>query len=199
MVQTISRMYATPMQAKRAFEELKQEGYQDLHIFHGPAASEEGAEPSGPSRNDTVAALNKAFILKHHASAYAERISKGASLVAVHAVFGTAFKAKTILETHEPIDSGVPETVDYANLWNEAYPVSSALQLPLLTSTKLPFEKMWNVPSLTSDKVLFSNWLGFPLLSRSRTPFSDAASLPLLSEGETPFSSSLGLPLLTKG
>lgn len=197
MVQTISRMYATPTQAKRARDELDQQGYQDLHIYTGPVAGEDGAVAASPPRADIISALTKAYILKHHAGAYADRIAKGGSLVTVHALFGTALKAKTILDSHDPIESGVPDPVFPAYVWDDNYPMSSALQLPLLTSTKLPFETMWNVSSLTRSKALFSDWLGLPLLSKAATPFSDAASLPLLSASQTPFSSLLGLPVLT--
>lgn len=197
MTQTISRMYATQTQAKRAFDELKKLGYDDVHMISATKATGEGAEAASASRDSIVSALTGAYILKQHALVYAERISNGGTLVTVHALFGTALGARNAMDALTPIDSGVSDPVYPSYAWNEATPVSSALQLPLLTKTQLPFEKMWNLPSLTRARMFCSDWFGLSLLTKSATPFSKSAGLPLLSSASTPFSSRLGMPLLT--
>lgn len=198
MTQTISRMYATHAQAKQAFDEFKELGYEDVHLFAGAQPGGEGSQAPTPSRDSILSALTRAYILKQHASIYADRISTGSSLVTVHALFGTALKARQVLDGLDPIDSGVPDPVYPSYAWDQATPFSSALQLPVLTKTKLPFEKMWNLPSVTRRPSFFSNLFGLPLLSKAATPFSRSAGWPLLSRLPTPFSSKLGMPLLTK-
>lgn len=201
MTQTICRMYATKAQAMKAAAELGARGYSDVHVFSGEVPSAQAdantnAAPVGPTVSSLVQGMRDAFILDSHAKVYADRVSKGGSLVCVHAVFGKALQATKVLERFEPIDSGVREKSTDWVVWDEAAPLSSALQLKTLTQTKLPFEVMWNVASITSRLTFFSNWIGLPLLSRG-TSFSSLFGMSLLSRNGTPFSSQLGLPLLT--
>lgn len=201
MTQTICRMYGTKVQAMRASAELEARGYTDVHVFSaapapGEESGEEGAAPAVPPVSSLVQGMRDAFILDSHARMYADRVSKGGTLVCVHAVFGKALEATNVLDKFEPIESGVSEAASDWCDWDEATPFSSALQVKTLTETKLPFEAMWNVASITSRPTLVSHWFGLPLLSRG-TWFSALFGLSLLSRNGTPFSSQLGLPLLT--
>ena len=196
MTQTISRMYSSSAQATKAFEDLKKLGYQNVHMFSAPVTGVDGAAAHGSPVKEIAAAMMKAHILKHEAQVFAERVSKGASLVTVHALFGTALDARTALDSHGAIDSGVAEPDHTGHLWDEKTPVSSALRMPVLSDNKLPFEKMWGVRSITNGPSYVSSCLGFPMLSKPGTPFSSAMGRQLLSNNKTPFSTRLGLPLL---
>jgi hypothetical protein len=201
MTQTISRMYASKAQAAKAVEDLKKLGCNTVHLFSAP-------EPSGEMNGDGAkvhtpppvagieAAMLKAHLLKHEAKVYAERVSKGAALVTAHALFGTALDVRDALDSHGPIDSGVPDVKDPAFLWDERTPMSSALRMRVLSEHSLPFERMWGVPSVTKGAAYFSSCLGMPMLSKPGTPFSSALGRNTLSSNKTPFSSRLGLPLL---
>lgn len=207
MTQTINRMYGTRIQGMRAADALRARGYKDVHVFDGttpdqPSSDQEGtaaSAPAGRSAASILADMHKAYILDQHARVYADRVSLGGTLVTVHALFGTAYEATNVLDSFDPIDSGVPEPVFESYAWNEKIPFSSALQIKTLTKTKLPFEKMWNVPSVTRKPTFLSELLGFSLLTSSTTPFSDLLGLTLLSRDATPLSSQLGLRLLVKG
>lgn len=201
MTQTICRMYGTKAQGMRAAAELEARGYTDVHVFSGEApvqevAGEESAAPAVPSVSTLVQGMREAFILDSHARVYADHVSKGGTLVCVHALFGKALEATKVLDRFSPIASGLPDAASDWCVWDEATPLSSALQFKTLTETKLPFETMWNVASITTRQTLFSNWLGLPVLSRG-TSFSSLLGLSLLSRSSTPLSSQLGLPLLT--
>lgn len=196
MTHTISRMYASKAQATKAFEHLKKLNYINVHMFAAPSANEDGTSAPGSSVAEIAAQMMKAHILKHQAHEYAERVSKGASLVTVHALFGTALDARTALDSHGPVESGVPEPDYTGYIWDEKTPISSALRLRVLAEQKLPFEKMWGVPSVTKGVVHYSSLLGLPMLSKPGTPLSSALGRNTLSSNKTPFSSRLGLPLL---
>lgn len=203
MTQTICRIYATKAQGLKAADELKSRGFKDVHVFSGAAPVQEAAgegeaapAPAGPSVASLVQSMRDAFILDSHARVYADRVSKGGTLVCVHALFGKALQATKLLDKFSPIESGVPDArTDWVD-WDERTPLSSALQFKTLTETKLPFETIWNVASIISRPTLFSNWIGLPVLSRG-TSFSSLLGLSLLSRSSTPLSSQLGLPLLT--
>lgn len=206
MTQTINRMYGTRIQGMRAADELKARGFKDVHVFDGakpiqPASDHEDPAASAPAPRSGASLLvemRKAYILDSHARVYADRVSLGGTLVTVHALFGTALEATNVLDSFDPIDSGVPEPVFESYAWNEKIPLSSALQIKTLTKTKLPFETIWNVPSVTRKPTFFSKLLGFSLLTSSKTPFSSLLGLTLLSRDATPLSTQLGFPLLVK-
>jgi hypothetical protein len=189
MTQIISRMFATRDQAAKACEELKQRSYQHVFQFSAPT---EGAA----STDDLVASMTKAFIPGSEARIYAEKIAKGSHLVSVHAPFSGGHRATWILDSYGPVDSGVPATASESSAWDSATPTSSALRMPLLSKTALPFEAWMGTPSLSAKPWTVSGCLGLPLLSKSPTPCSSALGMSTLSGNPTPLSSSLGLPLL---
>lgn len=188
MAQTICRMYGTRRQAEAAVEDLKLNGYEDCFLF--------GAD-AGASQAGIVDAMCRAHILKYHAQVYADRVAKGGTLVMLHAEFGMALKATQIMESHQPIDSGITEPVSERIGWDDATPLSSAMQLPVLLETKLPFQSFWNIASLTSHHWTLSGMFGMPTRSASATPLSSATGMPTLTRCATPFSSLLKLPVLS--
>jgi hypothetical protein len=211
MTQPIIRIYDSETQATKAANHLRGEGYANLFQFSGPSGK--GAT-SAAARNALVASMTAAHIWKSHAEVYADRLTKGKSLLMVHAPFGRAHNATQVLDSYGPSEVGVVEkdgSIEFG--WDEAAPLSSALLLPVLAQTRHPFETLTGIPSLSKGKAFFSGCLGFPLLkdgaakrntsmgfrmlSSSATPLSSAIGMRTLSQNPTPLSSLLGLKVLS--
>lgn len=188
MAQTICRMYGTRREAEAALEELRVSGYAESFLF--------GAD-AGSSQASVVDAMCRAHVLKNRALIYADRVVKGGTMVMVHARFGMALKATQIMDKYPSIDAGIAESSEAHIEWNESHPFSSALQLPVLLKTKLPFEAFWNVGSLTRSGWTLSSLFGMPMRASSATPLSSAVGLPTLTRCATPFSSLFKLPVLS--
>jgi len=192
-MQTISRLYASEENARKAWDELKRRGFADSYIFTPPAPGT--GEAAGPASADSMADdMVKSFIVRSEAAIYARRVTEGASLVTVHAPFSGGLKATTILDRQGPIDSGIPEPRYPSYAWDESAPFSSAFRMPLLTECKLPFEAIVGVPSLL--KTTYGS--GPPPRPDNPTPFSATLKWPVLSKDPAPLSSFLRLPLLLK-
>ena len=189
MSQTISRMYGTPGQATSAKAALEEEDYSDVHLVSGASA--------GASIDEIVAAIIKGNVLKSDARVYAAGISKGGSLVTVHAPFGGAARATRILDKFSPIESGISEPESRVMLWDDATPMSCILQMPVLMDDPVPFSNFWNVSPLSSGSFSLSSLLGMPLLTKA-APRSSSFGLPLLSNNPAPLSSLLGMPTISR-
>lgn len=186
MTRTITRMYASQAAAKRAAQELKDQNFRDVHIFSG--------EGSTASHEDHVNALTKTMHLKTLARVYAEGLKNGHSLVSAHAPWGSQAEATAILNSHGPIDSGVPSYKVKSIAWDERTPMSSALLAPVLAKNIRPFETLMNVRSQTKSMKHVTSKLGMGLLSKKLLKMGGKH----LSANTTPLSSRLGLPLLSK-
>ncbi|WP_035643205.1 hypothetical protein [Bradyrhizobium sp. ORS 375] len=189
MSQTICRMYATPAQAASAKAALEREGYNEVYLV--------ASDNVGESIDDIVAAITRGYVLKAHARVYAQTISRGGSLVTVHAPFTGGGRATRILDNFSPIDSGIAEPESHVMPWNEATPMSCILQIPVLLDNPTPFASFWNVPPLSSSTFSLSALLGMPLLKRFG-PAASSFGLPLLSRDPAPLSSLLRLPTLSR-
>lgn len=189
MSQTISRIYKTPGQAASAKAALEEEYFSDVHLVSGDNA--------GASIDEITAAITKGNVLKSDARVYAARIKEGGSLVTAHAPFGSAAKAIRILDKFNPIDFGISEPASDLMPWDEATPISCALQMPVLMDDHAPFSRFWNVPTLTGGSFALSSLFAIPLLSRFG-PRSSSFGIELLSSNPTPLSSLLSLPTLSK-
>jgi hypothetical protein len=193
MTQTISRMYGAYDTAARAVEDLKKYGYRHIHVV----STSGGSGVADTSHNGIVKALTDGYIWKPHAVEYAKRISQGGSLVSVHAPWATGRRAIKILDSHGPVDSGVTEPKTPSVAWDDATPMSSALQMPVLMEQKTPMSAIWNVPAVLKNPTKISACLGMPMLSKQIAPLSSWIGMSLLSKSATPLSSRFGLPLLT--
>jgi hypothetical protein len=192
----IIRSYESASQAAAAAQNLLDAGFENVSQFK--AASGKGAS-SAASRNNLLSDMMNAHIWKSHAEVYADRLSKGGGLVVVHAPFGSASNAERIMDKYEPVDAGLATTShkpDYQ--WNDAAPLSSVLQIPVLSNTKLPAETLSGVSSLTKGSAFISNLLGIPLLSRGSAQKVSSMGMPLLSRSPTPLSSAIGLKTLSQ-
>lgn len=204
MTQTINRMYDSLGRANQAAAELRTNRFvrfADVYV----TTSTGGVGPDGAAgaaalpAEGIVAALMKAYVLKAHAKVFAEGIQRGGTLVTVHAPFGTAVDAITILESFGPVDSGVPDDRDPPVPWDEAAPCSSTLGLRVLLPDSATFSRFWNLPVLSRRGGTTCSWLGVRELSDSSKPFTGTFGMALLTNQPTWLSSKLGLPVLTSG
>ena len=195
MSQTINRMYESHARASAAADELRTNRFNrfgDVHVVSRSAGDADA------SLDGIVAEVMKGYVLKSHARVLAQHIQRGGTLVTVHAPFGSSVAAMQILDRHGPIESGVPDHSDPAVAWDEAAPLSSALQMPVLLKDSATFSKFWNVPAISKQGGTTSAALGLPEISDARGPFTGSFGMSLISNKATPLSSMLGLPLLTK-
>jgi hypothetical protein len=212
MTHAIIRHYDSEAQGSKAAEQLRGEGYSHVHLFTGPTGK---ASASAASRAAVVSDMLAANIWKSHAETYADRLTKGKSMVLVHAPFSTGRHANHILDSHEPSGAGIADTYHGSDFeWDDAAPLSSMLRMPVLLGDKLPAETLTGIGSLTKGKAFLSNLLGIPLLkaglqhstsslglpllSRNATPLSSLFGMRSISQSATPLSSMFGLPTLTK-
>jgi hypothetical protein len=198
MSQTINRMYDNHESAARAAHELRSnrfDRFTAVHVVTRSAGSDAGADAS---IDGIAASIMKGHVLKAHAMVFAERIRRGGTLVTAHAPFGTAAAAMNILDSHGPIDSGVPELKDDIVAWDEAAPCSSALHMRVLLDDSATFSKFWNVPPLLKSAATTFSALGIPETVASKGPYAGTFGMPLISQKATILSSMLGLPVLSK-
>lgn len=189
MTQTISRLYGSHDKALRAAAELRRDRIWEGHVYvAGPA--------DGRTEEVIAAEVMKGYVLRAHARMYAAEISRGGSLVTVHAPFGYGVTAAHVLDKYDPIESAVAGAVQPTRSWDEAAPLSSAIGLPALIKNPTPMSRAWDVrPLIPGRSSVFGN-LGLPELVDSRESLSDMLRLPLLSKNPAPFSALFRLPLL---
>lgn len=201
MSQTINRMYDNHASATRAAHELRSNRFDRFTAVHVVTRSDVLAQGTGEADatiDGIAASIMKGHVLKAHAMVFAERVFRGGTLVTVHAPFGTAVAAMNILDSHGPIDSGVPELKDDIVAWDEAAPCSSALHIPVLLDDSATFSRFWNVPPLLKKAATTFSAFGIPETVDTNGPYRGSFGLPLLSNKPTIFSSMLGLPVLSK-
>ena len=229
MTQAITRLYGTETHASDAVKDLKKNGFLGDQI-----SLVSGADGSG---DGLVDAIEKGGVPNAHAAIYAERVQRGGSVVSVRPPFGTAQRATAILDSFEPIDAGVSnvpvgpakvagktvtrtagrstDTVEMLPLKDDATPLSSRLNLPVLLDDPTPFSTYWKwpvlsdksaplsekfgIPVASSNATPLSTWLNLPVFSASATPLSSWLNLPIFSASATPLSSWLNLPMFTTG
>ncbi len=192
MSQTICKMYGSNDNAMAAVAELS------TYRWEGEitAISAAGADGAARSADDIVNALLQAYVLRAEALIYAEGIARGGILVVVHAGFSAGQLALNILDRYNPIDSGIPEPASTGMIWDEAAPLSSALQMPTYCADPTPFATAWNLPTLAGDCASLSKAIGLSELASSDSSLSGAIGMPLLSSNPAPLSSLLHLPLI---
>ncbi|WP_146256151.1 hypothetical protein [Aestuariivirga litoralis] len=190
MSHEITRMYANAATAAKAAEELREEGFADIFVVNPPG-----------SADVPVSAIAAQIALGHvhlpEARIYAKGVAAGHALVTVHAPFGSGRLAETILASHGPVESGLPQA-EPDRIWDDAAPLSSAMMMPLLINDPDPMSKVLGIPAVTSGECSFSEKLGMPLLTNGELGDRGRLGLPFLSNNPTPLSSALGLPVLSK-
>ena len=187
MSQTIVRLFATSQAALDATAELKKNAFRADHMFVV-------APPPGSDFDAIAAQIAATLVPKHQAAVYARHLPSGGASVTVHALFGTAMRAMEILDSHNPIESGVAEPNYAPKPWDEAAPLSSALQWSTSFSNPAPISDLLGIPPVINCPTPLSSAIGLPVLSRNPAPFSSMFGLPTTSRKAAPFSSLFGLP-----
>jgi hypothetical protein len=190
MSHEISRMFATAEAARAAAAELAEEGFDDVHVVNPPSSAD-----APVSAIAAQIALGRVHM--PDAKVYAEGVARGGSLVTVHAPFGSGMLATTVLESHGPIDSGMPAPPP-PRMWDEAAPLSSALGMDVLINDPTPGSRVLGIQPLTGSDCSFSGTIGMPLLSDNPAPLSSLVGMSTLSRSGTPLSSLIGMPTLTR-
>jgi len=216
MAQIISRLFSSSTNAAAAVKDVQDYRFGDNEVF-----TIEGA--AGASVEDLTAQIAQAGVAKADAAAYADKVKGGATLVVVHAPFGSARKATVLLDRHQPLPSPVAAApVGPAYRYDKAAPLSSIYQWPTLSSNPAPLSSFWNLPLLTDysasraagrselsdDAAPLSNWFKISTLSDNATPLSNWLKFPILRDASTgrnnlvndpsPLSRWLGLPVLSR-
>lgn len=198
MTEIISRLFGSREAADAAVESLIDFGFFPSGIFVvSPPASPPSDDAGRAAALEAIAnEAMKGWVLKYRAKIYAEEILAGATLVTVHAYFGFGKAANVLLDEAGPIASKVADAPRAYIPYDEAAPLSSALQLPVLSDPHSSFSRFFSMAILASSKFHLTGALGLPLLADSKAP-KTSFGLPLLSKSATPLSSLLKLPTLS--
>ncbi len=204
MSQTIVRLFASSQSAFDAAAELKKNGFRADHMsVVAPAVGSDVAT--------VTAQIAATLVPKAQAAIYASNLPSGGGAVTVHALFGTAMRAMEILDSHNPIDSGVITPTSATPVWDEAAPLSSALQWSTSVSNPAPVSEILGIPPVINCPTPLSKFFGLPVLAKisnvfgipqlmdSSAPFKGVSGAPLLINNPTPLSSLFHIPTLTKG
>jgi hypothetical protein len=167
-------MFATRAIADKAAEDLRLHGYADVHVFGGAAAATAEAYTD---------ALCKAYVEKAVARVLARGLAAGRGLVVVHTQFGRTAFAEKLLNRHGPVEDGLPDRREAGPRYEDAAPLSSTLQLPVLTRTQHPFEAFSSLPTLTRSGWTFSDALQFGVRAKRAAPLSESLGLPTVLSG----------------
>ncbi len=217
----IIRMYETDQQARDAVSRLRQEGFPEDAIFLVTPGF--GGEPG--SAQAISSAILAGRWLPSNAEVYVQGLEQGRSLLVVRAPFGHGMLATQVMDSFGPVDTGLRLPRGRSPAWDEAAPLSSALQLPILQRHQpAPFSALLGLhtisrgrsflsqlfgelisphfalfgrSSLSDQAAPLSSLFGLKTLYRKDGPKTSRFGLPLLSRNPAPLSSALGLSLLT--
>jgi hypothetical protein len=192
MTQVITRLYANAADAEAAVASLKAQRYGDKEIFVvGPPANGKASVES------LAATIAQAAILKSDAAILAKGVAKGGTLVILHAAFGSGSKAASLLDGHNPIPSGLAAPAQAVQQYNDATPLSSALNWPTLLNNPTPFATFFSFPTLSDPDHLYSSKPEAILSLNDPTPLSDRLGKAVLSDSATPLSDKFGWQVLS--
>jgi hypothetical protein len=205
MTQTISRIYKSHKNAEAAVSEAKRVGFAEQAITVVAPPSSETPD------QELMASIARGGVASTHATAFAEAIRSGETLVSIRAPFGHAATAITILEKHHPTETGLgdqgyerppPDPAAPFSSWagwrvlsDNPAPLSSALSWPTLSSRQ-PVRKPDE--DLFDDPAPLSRTFGMRLLSDKPAPLSKRLGWKLLSHEPAPLSKRLGWATLSR-
>jgi hypothetical protein len=190
MAETISRLYGKASDADAAAAKLRAHNFAEgeVIVVHPPA--------SGGSVASLAATIAQGGVLKALAAIYAKGVAAGGSIVTVHAPFSAGYRATKILDAHNPIDSGAPSTPSTLMKWDDAAPLSSALQISTISRDAAPASNIFGMPLLTNGRASLSEAIGWPEVTNNPGWLSSKLGLQLLIDNPAWLSSNLGIPTL---
>jgi hypothetical protein len=189
----ISRLYDTPATAESAATALTTAGFR-VEIVHVVAAPV------------TAAAIVEYGIAPAPAAHYAARIAAGAGLLVVDAPMYTGATATAIMEQAHPVEPGLSDITYHPLPRNRAAPLSSALNLPVLSANPTPLSSYFKWTILSADQkpkaklakkiAPLSSLIKMPTLSGNPAPLSSWLKWKLFWGGPTPLSTKIGMTVL---
>lgn len=193
----IVRMYASADAAKAVVTRLRDRGFaEDLITLVTQSSQPPANAPASAASGDPVlSTILSGYVLKAHAVVYAERVRKGQGLVIVRPEFSTGRLAEHILDSGNPVDSGVFVDHERLPLWDDAAPFSSLFHLPTTVRGTAPLSAFFVLPVITRRGGTLCSALGLSELSSHDSYLFGA---PSLSRSPSPLSSALNLPTLTR-
>ncbi len=196
MADIITRVYGSHENAQAAIDELKAYRFDDaaMTVVAYLGGFKTGSNAAAAEFNEIVDAVAAGYVPKAEAAIYALSIARGATLVTVRAPFGTGGRAMTILDSHDPIETGVPPK-EYAPLrqWDEATPASSFLSMRVLLDDTVTLSAVLGIPILWERSRTVLSALRLPELLNS----SNILGIPAIIRGTPSVTALLGLPVLT--
>jgi hypothetical protein len=206
MTDPIVRVYETEQQARDAASRLRDEGFAaDDVALVTPVSGEEAGSPAA-----ILNALKAGQVLGAEARRYTQYLEAGRSLAAIRAPFGYARLAGAILDGFGPLEIEPRPPQRSSTAWDEAAPLSSALQLRTIQRDQpAPFSSLLGLNTLSrGGRTSLSSLLGeltnpdFAVFGRSAlsheaAPLSSLFGLQTLRASDGPWTSSFGLPLLS--
>ena len=207
MAQVISRLFYSSANAAAAAKDALDYRFGENEVFTINGAA-------GASREDLLAQIAQAGIAKGDAGAYADQVQGGATLIVVHAPFGSARKATVLLDRHQPLPSAVaaaptpaPMRYDGSAPLSSVFPWKTSLSDPTPLSnffrwaTLRPFSlsRSRGFAELSDNVAPLSKAVNCPLLIEDAAPLSRRMNWIMLSRNPSPLSTLLGVPALSKG
>lgn len=215
MTEIITRVYGRSDNALGAVEELKSYRFSDteINVVSYLGGQKTGSNISSTELNEIVDAITAGHVLKGEAIIYALSVTRGATLVTVRAPFGTGGRAMAILDSYDPIETGVrPKEYPRPRQWDETTPASSFLHIPVLLDNSAtlsavlgtPFllergrTALWalQIPELLSARASAATLFGIPAVLKRSAAVSALVGLPLLTNAKASLSSLLHIRLL---
>jgi hypothetical protein len=201
MAEVITRVYPSYETALAVVGELKAHRFTDteINMVSYLGGQRAGSNVAAPQLKELADAIAAGFVLRADANVYAQAVAKGGTLITVRPPFGTGGKVVAILDSHNPIETGVqPKEYPAAATWDEAAPASSVLRLPTLLAHTASFSSFWNLPLLSKQgRTLFST-LRIPEVLSAAASSATLFSLPAILKGAQPISGLIGLPTLSQ-
>jgi hypothetical protein len=203
MADIITRVYGSYENALAAVNELKLYRFLDseITVVSLPTARRAGANMSPPAFNEIVDAIAAGWVVKSDAAIYALSVMRGAALVTVRAPFGTGGRASTILDSHDPVESGVtPKEFPRMRQWDDSTPASSFLHLPvLLDHEATPLSAVLGLPLVAKRGRTLGAVLRIPEVFSTAASKATLFGLPAVMKGSPAITALLGLPAVIRG
>lgn len=183
MIYPIVRLYASAQEANTAISRVRACGL--------PGNQINLVAPSADAKlDDVIAAIKAGKVLAAHARIYAEQVLRGLWLVSVDAPGGTGRMYTNLLESANPVESGISDTTP-GRAWDEATPLSCIFALPVISKPS-PYAFLGFRAVLPAGRTTFS-CIGLPEIASSSLAIFGS---PRLSRNPAPFSSLFHLPLI---
>lgn len=188
MTTVITRLYPDAAAAKKVVSALLDEEFPERYL---EVITRQDQPKGGRGTKALIKRIQQAKVYRTAAEIYAPRVGDGEVLLVLQAPFGSAERAKELVDRFPSIDAGVK---------------SNAVLLRSSPKVKI-YPPRYRAGVLTKGEKIFTGWL-FPAKTSSGRPMTDGFVWPLLwrrrpkarlmSDRPTPFSSMLSLPVLIR-